>query len=260
MPAAILMVLMLAITFWVQPNAMSSFGVQLLLEASVPIAFAALAQMMFLLGGDIDLGTGYAVGLVNVIAATTLVDHTALGAVALLGFIASYALMAAIVELMRVSSVVVTMGSSFLWLGLSLALLDRPGGSTPDWLTWVTATNVGVIPLPVYFLVAAALIGVWILRGFKSSIKLRAFGGSPKIYRELGYSPLKARATLYSIAATLIVVAGLLITASTGAGNANVATTYTLASVAAVVVGGATSAADASRPWARSWRLSVCRW
>lgn len=239
LPAAILMVAMLALAFWLQPRALSSFGLNLLLSASIPLAFAVLAQMLFLLGGDIDLSLGFAVGLANVIAATYLVDAPVVAAVGLLGVVAGYVALALLVEIVGVSSIVATLGASFVWLGAGLMIRETPGGASPDWLRALTTVKLWPLPLPVYYLVGALIIGIILTSVWSYSVKLRALGNNKKIYVSLGYSPLAARMTIYALAGMLAVVAGLLVTATTGAGNVNVAAGYTLSTVAAVVVGGA---------------------
>lgn len=248
LPAALLMLGMFALAFYLQPNAMSTFGLNLLLQASAPLAFAVLAQMLFLLGGDIDLGVGFAVGLANVIAATYLVDAPAIGVLGLVAIVAGYVVLALIVELLSVSSIVVTLGASFVWLGIGLMIRETPGGSAPDWLRALTSFRLWPLPLVVYLLIAATLIGMWLSHGWNYSSRLRALGNNKKTYISLGYSAVVGRVTLYAVSGVLAVTSGLLITSFTGAGNVNVAASYTLSTVAAVVVGGASFAGGVVSP------------
>lgn len=233
------MLTMFALAIWQQPNAFSTFGLELLLQASLPLAFAVMAQMLFLLGGDIDLGLGFAIGLVNVLAATYLVDAPAIGVCALGLVIGGYVTLALIVELLGVSSVVATLGASFVWLGTGLIIRETPGGQSPAWLTALANTKLWPLPLGCYVLVAVALIGLWICRGWGYSIRLRALGHNRRIFVSLGFSALAGRITIYALAGMFAVLSGLLLTATTGAGNVHVASSFTLATVAAVVVGGA---------------------
>jgi ribose transport system ATP-binding protein len=242
LPAAILLIAMLGLAFYLQPRAFSTFGLNLLLSASIPLAFAVLAQMLFLLGGDIDLSIGFAVGLVNVVAATYMVDAPLVATLALCAIVAGYIALALLVELVGVSSIVATLGASFVWLGIGLMIRETPGGSSPDWLRLMTSLKLWPLPLPTYYLIGAIVIGVLLTRTWSYSTKLRALGNNKKMYVSLGYSPLAGRVTLYALAGILCVVSGLLVTATTGAGNINVAAGYTLSTVAAVVVGGASFA------------------
>src|SRR5947209_7285078 len=75
--------LILTIVFWLRPNVASYNGLRLLLNLSPVLVFAALAQMFVMTAGDIDLGIGPYVGLVNCIVAGVLSDRPVL-AIALL--------------------------------------------------------------------------------------------------------------------------------------------------------------------------------
>lgn len=248
LPAAVLMLAMFTMAFTLQPRAFSTFGLELLLQASVPLAFAVMAQMLFLLGGDIDLGLGFAIGLANVLAATYLVDAPMIGLLALAGLIAGYALLAVIVEVLGVSSVVATLGASFVWLGVGLMVRETPGGVSPAWLSELTRIRLWPLPLACYVLFGVALLGLWLAKGWGYSIRLRALGHNRRTYVALGYSALAGRVAIYTLAGLFAVVAGLLITGTTGAGNVNVAAGFTLATVAAVVVGGASFAGGLVSP------------
>ncbi|QLH13017.1 ATP-binding cassette domain-containing protein [Paracoccus pantotrophus] len=248
LPAAVLMLVMFGMAFALQPRTLSTFGLELLLQASIPLAFAVIAQMLFLLGGDIDLGLGFAIGLANVLAATYLVDAPVIGILALAAVIGGYVILAVIVEVLGVSSVVATLGASFVWLGIGLMIRETPGGSSPQWLSGLTQIKLSPLPFACYVLVAVALLGLWISRGWGYSIRLRALGHNRRTYLALGYSALAGRVTLYALAGTFAVAAGLLITGTTGAGNINVAAGFTLSTVAAVVVGGASFAGGLVSP------------
>lgn len=52
----------------------------------------------------------------------------------LVGCVLSYAVLGALVETRAVSSLIATLGASFIWLGLGLFALPIPGGQVPDWL------------------------------------------------------------------------------------------------------------------------------
>ena len=51
--------------FMLQPRAMSYFGLNLMLQYAVPIAFATIAQMFIITVNDLDLSIGAFVGLVG---------------------------------------------------------------------------------------------------------------------------------------------------------------------------------------------------
>ena len=248
LPAAVLLVGMFLLAYAQQPRVLSSFGLELLLQASVPLAIAVLAQMFFILGGDIDLGLGFAVGLANVVAATYLVDNPALAVIGLAGVVGGYVLLAVIVEVLGVSSVVATLGASFVWLGIGLMLRETPGGSSPEWLSHLAKLKLWPLPFALYVIIAVALVGLWTAQHWRYAIRLRALGHNRRTYQALGYSPLKGRITLYALSGVAAVLSGLWITGATGAGNVNVASSFTLSTVTAVIVGGASFAGGLVSP------------
>src|SRR3954454_4118750 len=71
----------LAIVFWLRPNVATYNGLRLLLNLSPVLVFTALAQMFIMTAGDIDLGIGAYVGLIDCIVAGLLQDQPALAVV-----------------------------------------------------------------------------------------------------------------------------------------------------------------------------------
>src|SRR3954469_11090149 len=119
----IALALILAIVFWLRPNVASYNGLRLLLNLSPVLVFTALAQMFIMTAGDIDLGIGTFVGLVDCIVAGLLNDHPVLAVALLLACPIAYALMGALIHWRQLPSIVVTLGASFIWLGLALMVL-----------------------------------------------------------------------------------------------------------------------------------------
>ena len=104
---------------------------------AVPIALATIAQMCVMAVNDLDLGIGAYIGLVVCIAATWLHESPALGILALSATILVYMALGALIHLRNLPSIVVTLGMSFVWLGLAILVLPTPGGKSPDWLAWL---------------------------------------------------------------------------------------------------------------------------
>src|SRR5579863_1819064 len=119
---------------WLNPRAISYFGFTLMLNLAIPIALATMAQMFVIAGNELDLSIGTFVGFVGCVTATWLHDAPLLGALVLLGCIALYAALGALVYLRNLPSIVVTLGMSFVWQGLAILLLPKPGGKAPGWL------------------------------------------------------------------------------------------------------------------------------
>jgi ribose/xylose/arabinose/galactoside ABC-type transport system permease subunit len=237
LPAAALIVI-LGLIFGLQPQARSYFGLTLLFSFSIPLVFAAMAQMCIIAAGDIDLGIGPFISLVNCIAVTALSDRPLLGVLALIGCVAAYIVLGALVELRRLPSIVVTLGASFVWLGLAVLLLPAAGGTAPAWLPALLSITPPLVPLPLLVAVIVGAVAQYLFFQTSYGTVLRGIGGNAAAVKRAGWSLLRARTTLYAMAGACGVCAGLAITGLNTSGDANIGTQYTLISIAAVIVGG----------------------
>jgi ribose transport system permease protein len=235
---AITLAILLAAIFHTQPRTMSYFGLTLMMQYSVPIALATLAQMFVIAANDLDLSIGSFVGLVACIAGLYLKDQPLLGCALLLLSIAAYVAMGALIHLRSLPSIVVTLGMSFVWLGISVLLFPIPGGSSPAWLHGLMAFHVPFIPFPI---VAALVIALVVQLGLMHSsygVVLRGSGGNPRAVARAGWSLLKTKMVMYGLAGGFGVLAGLSLIGLTGAADAHIADRYTLYSIAGVILGG----------------------
>ena len=237
LPTVTLLIL-LAATAYLRPRAMSYFGFTLMLNLAVPIALATVAQVMFLATNDLDLSIGNFVGLVACIGATILPRSPLLGVVALAGCIAAYAALGALVQLRRLPSIVVTLGMSFVWLGLAILVLPVPGGTAPGWLTGFMGLKPPFVPLPILLAVGIAIAGWLVLMRSSYGTVLRGMGGAERAVVRAGWSPVAARATLYGLAGVFGVASGLALVGMTTSADANISGRYTLLSIAGAILGG----------------------
>jgi ribose/xylose/arabinose/galactoside ABC-type transport system permease subunit len=237
LPAAALAV-MLAAIFVLQPRAMSYNGMRLLLGFSLPLMFAAMAQMCVIAASDIDLGLGTYIGLVNSLSALLLAERPVLGAALLALCVLAYAAMGAFIQARRLPSIVVTLGASFVWLGLALLVLPTPGGASPAWLAALVRLKPPFVPLSIVAAVLLALAGHWLFMRSSYGVVLRGIGSTPRAVQRAGWSLLAARSVLYGLAGGFGLIAGLVLTGLNTTGDANFGAPYTLLSIAAVIVGG----------------------
>jgi ribose transport system permease protein len=237
LPGLSLATLLIAI-FYLQPRAMSYVGLNLMLNLAVPIALATVAQMCVITVNDLDLSIGAYVGFVACVAATILQDTPLLGVAALIGGILIYALLGAVIHLRNLPSIVVTLGMSFVWLGLSVLILPTPGGQAPAWVRSLMTLKPAYIPFPI---IAAAVIAIVVhvalMRTSYGSI-LRGSGGNPKAIGRAGWSLLKAKVSMFTMAGFFGMLAGLSLLGLTTSADANIAARYTLLSIAGVILGG----------------------
>ena len=235
---AIALLVMLAIIFSIRPAAMSYFGLHLLFKLSVPLVFAALAQMMVIMLGDIDLSNGAFVGLITCVTALYLGDAPAIAALCYIVLIAAYAGFGLLIHARQLPSIIVTLGMSFIWLGIAVILLPAPGGSAPAWLASFLSWQPPLMPLSIWLAALAALAGHLVISRSSYGVVLRGAGGNPRAVERAGWSVIGIRVAVYAAAGLLACLAGLTLTGLTTSGDANVAPAYTLLGVGAVILGG----------------------
>jgi ribose/xylose/arabinose/galactoside ABC-type transport system permease subunit len=217
---------------------MSYNSLRILLGYAPPLIFAAMAQLCIIAASDIDFGLGPFISLVNCIAATYLASAPLLAVVMLIACVLAYAGMGAFIQIRRLPAIVVTLGASFVWLGLAILLVPTPGGTSPEWLGSLVRLRPPFVPLPIVAAVAIGAFGYWLFDRTSYGVVLRGLGGAPDAVRRAGWSLLMARSVLYGLAGLFGVAAGLLLTGLISGGDANIGTSYTLLSVAAVIIGG----------------------
>jgi len=237
LPAASFIILLGAI-FYLQPRAMSYFGLNLMLQYAVPIALATIAQMFIIAINDLDLSIGPFVGLTATIGATIVATHPVLGVLALAACVAAYAALGALIYWRNLPSIVVTLGMSFVWLGIAVLILPTPGGTAPGAVKAIMGVKLPLVPFPI---VAAVVIGIVVhfalMRSAYGAV-LRGYGGNARAVGRAGWSQLKIKMVMFGAAGLFGVLAGLSLIGLTSAADAHIADRYTLYSIAGVILGG----------------------
>ncbi len=237
LPALSMTLILLAIAY-LNPRAISYFGFNLMLNLAIPIALATIAQMFILCVNDLDLSIGTFVSFVGCVTATWLRDAPLFGAFILIGCIGIYAALGALIYLRNLPSIVVTLGMSFVWQGLAILLLPRPGGKAPDWLLALMSFKVPHIPFPIVAAIVIALVvHVGLMRSSYGAI-LRGAGGNPIAIARAGWSILKIKVTMFALAGLFGVLSGMALIGITTSADANIGSGYTLLSIAGVILGG----------------------
>ncbi|BCG99174.1 ABC transporter permease [Mesorhizobium loti] len=235
---ALSLALVLAAIAWLNPRAISYFGFSLMLNLAIPIALATIAQMFVISGNELDLSIGTFVGFVGCVTATWLKDAPLIGVAILLGSIGVYALLGALIHLRNLPSIVVTLGMSFVWQGLAILVLPKPGGKAPDWLLAIMSFKPPLIPFPI---TAALLIGLVVHFGLMRTsygVILRGSGGNPAALKRAGWSLLRTKIVLFALAGLFGVLSGMALIGITTSADANIGNGYTLLSIAGVILGG----------------------
>ncbi len=229
---------LLAATFYLQPRAMSYFGVNLLFNLAVPIALATVAQMMIIMVNDIDLSLGAFVSLAACVTATLLHDAPLLGALVLLGLIVAYAGLGALIHAFELPAIVVTLGMSFVWSDIAVMVLPSPGGAAPEWIRAVMTVKPPLVPMAVVAAVLIATVTHFLIIRSGIGTVLRGVGGNATSIGRAGWSLIRLKALAYALAGLFGVLSGMTLVGLATAADANIALRYTLLSIAGVILGG----------------------
>ncbi len=242
MPA--LLIVFLAATVAIHP-AFDSFDAQSVAMAALPLACAAAAQAVVVISGGIDLSIGSVIAVANVLAASTM-KHASFGEALLLAvaILAAGAAIGAIngllVVLSRVPDVIVTLTTGFIWGGVALLILEKPGGGAPDaFLNLGTGTLVTEWLSNSLVLLVVSLAVVWIpVRRSKTGLRIYATGSDRIAAFRSGVNVELARVIAYVVGGLFSAVGGVGLTMTTGIGSPHAGVLYTLSGLAAVVIGG----------------------
>jgi ribose transport system permease protein len=239
---AILAVL-LAFTKLINPS-YGITGIQGLAISVLPLAFAAAAQAICVIGGGIDLSIGSMMAFTSVVAASQMKGQSEeLGVAIVVGVLLLGLLIGAInggvIVLTKVPDIVVTLAMAFVWGGAALLVLKTPAGGSAQWLKDLVLGSAGIEWIPKAALVLLVVVAVvWIpLRRSKLGLSIYAIGSNQLAAFRSGVSVGRTKIIAYGFTGLFSAMAGLSLTASTGIGNP-VPGPYTLMSVAAVVLGG----------------------
>jgi ribose transport system permease protein len=231
------------VTKLLQPN-YGAAGVQGLAISILPIAFAAVAQAIVVISGGIDLSVGPMMALASVTSAVLMNGQSELVAVpivigVLLLGLGVGAINGTLVVVTKVPDIVVTLATSFVWAGVALVILNTPGGAAAPWLMAIISGPLGNPWVPKALVVLAVIVAiVWLpLRRSIFGLALYAIGSYPLAAFRSGISIGRTKIAAYALTGFFSALGGLALTAIGGVG-APVPGSYTLQSVAAIVLGG----------------------
>ena len=211
----------------------------------VLLAIVAIAQTLVVLTAGIDLSVGMVMVLANCLASTIVDGSPLMTALGVMGVLFVGGLCGAINGLIviygRLQPIVTTIATGAVYYGVALALRRVPGGDVNSSLAdALTGQLPGGIPASLALLLGLVLV-VW-LPFRRSAVGRAAYAvGSSEIAAYMSGVPVqRAKFVAYTLSGLLASAAGLFLTFITYSGEASAAngSTYTLYSIAAVVLGG----------------------
>jgi ribose transport system permease protein len=227
------------------PAGLNANVAQTAANKGVLLAIMAMAQTLVVLTSGIDLSVGMVLVLSNCLASTIVVGSPLQVAFGVVGVLATGALCGAINAVIviygRLQPIVTTIATGAVYYGVALALRRVPGGDIDGTLgDALTGRLFGWLPASLVLLLALVLL-IWVPYR-RSEVGRAAYAiGSAEVAAYMSGVPIRrAKFMAYTLSGLLASIAGLFITCITSSGEASAANgnTYTLYSIAAVVLGG----------------------
>lgn len=232
------------VNFALQPNLFETRVLNGNLRTFLPLMIVTVGQTFVIVGGGIDLSVGAMVSLVTAVLVTNMAPDEPAGGIALIILLACGVGMAAGalngfgVAYLRLPPIVTTYATTFIFSGLALWILPRPGGSMPDALAraYRSATPLG-IPLGIW--IGLLLVAIWAFtRNTRYGHALFAVGGKAESAYATAVPVNRVRFSTYVIAGLMAALAALALTLGTSSGDPRIGDAMTLDSIVAVVLGG----------------------
>ena len=208
-------------------------------------ALAAMGQTLVVLTGGFDLSAGAVISLVNVTLASEmgmtadpmtmiLLSLAGLGIGGCVGLVNGV-----LVAFLRLQPIVVTLSTMFIVQGLTLLIMDKPGGFTPfEFSIFFTGDVItGVLPAPILVIVIAIVL--WrLVAGSRLGTAIYAIGSDESAAAAAGVRVRLSKMMAYVLAGMCYGAAGVFFTAQIGAGDPLVGRPMLLPMFAAIVIGG----------------------
>ncbi len=261
MPADILILAVLTVVIFVamglllNRSFLNFYNFQSLMFSAPELGLLAIAMMLSMLPGGIDLSIVAIANLAAVIAALFFKHLAAMAGVgvdalgpeyvlagiglALAVGAAAGAINGLLIVKLRVTPILATIGTSQLFLGFSLVLTGGPAiqGFPAGW-TWFGNATVLAIPVPMLILVAALVLVAFALRRATGGVSLKFIGTSQRAAFFTGIRTDRFVFLTFVACAMIASIAGILISARTNAARADYGSSYLLVSVLVAVLGG----------------------
>lgn len=241
--ALLLLIIALGVNFTLQPNLFQPRVLAGNLRIFLPLMILTAGQAVVIMAGGIDLSVGAMVSLVNAVLITLITPEATTGDILLglaigcgVGMLAG-ALNGFGAVFLRLQPIVTTYATSFMFAGLALYILPRPGGSLPRVLLDLYRSLPLGIPLVIYIIAAILLIwGIFSMTRYTRF--LFAVGGDDEAAYATGVPVNWIRFSTYVVAGLAAALAAFALTLSTGTGDPLIGASMTLDSIVAVVLGG----------------------
>lgn len=242
---ALLIVIVVGVTSLHNSDFLSASSIQQLLSGAALIALLGVGETLVIVTRNYDLSVGSVLGLSAYVVGDMFAFHHI---PVWLGFVIGIAVGLAcgavngfIVAMLRVPSLVVTLGMLYVVRGIDGVLVNGVqinSSQIPTAFTWVGYQNLAGIPWLAIIVIVVVAVAGYAMRSYRAARDLYAIGSNPEAAALAGI-PIQRRVfSAFLISGALAGAAGALFLAQHTQINDSGGLGYELTVVAAVVVGG----------------------
>jgi ribose transport system ATP-binding protein len=224
---------------------LTSFNLNNLLLLTMPLALVSLGQTCALLVGGFDVSVAGLMTFCVVVASYTMTFETS-GLALIPGGLVLVAVgvtvgifNAVLIRVLKLPSIIATLGTLSILAGASLLLRDHPEGPISSGAVSGLTTSVGFVPIAFGAVVVLAVLGDVLLYRTRTGLALRAVGLDETSSRRLGMGTGRAILLAFVICSVMASLAGLFLAAQVQIGSPILDINFTLESIACAVLGGA---------------------
>ena len=250
LPLVLMAVLILAVGAYAtvrQDAFLTSFNLNNLLLLAMPLALVTLGQTCALLVGGFDVSVAALMTFCVVVASYTMAYDKSGWALVPGGLVlvaiglGTGIFNAVIIRVLKLPSIIATLGTFSILEGASLLLRDHPEGPiSSDAITGLTK-GVSFVPIAFVVVVILAVLGdVWLYRT-RTGLAVRAVGLDETSSRRLGMATGRIVFLAFVMCSVMASLAGFYLAAQVQIGSPLIGN-YALESIAAAVLGGASLA------------------
>lgn len=226
--------------FYVSPRSLSN-----MMMLAATLALVGYGQQFLMLVSGIDLSVGPTMGLLQVVASFFILSDAGLGS-HMTGWVLILAVAVGIgftnwllVEGLRLHPMVATLATFMAVQAFSLLLRPVPAGMLDSTVMGALNTKVGIVPVTFIAAVVLALVMEFFLYRRELGLSMRGLGSRQESARTAGIRPVYTRLIAYVGCSIFAAFAAITMFAQVGIGDPRAGLSYTLGSIAAVVIGGA---------------------
>lgn len=239
----ILALLVVSVAFYVVSYLTSSASFTAILHISSFMALAAMGQTLVFLIAGIDLSVASLLSASGILLCAFL-DKSIPFALSILLVIAASALVGVLnglgISFLKIPPLVMTVAMQYILRGAVLVSTNgKPIAISTDGLrNWVNQGVIGPITGGILTMLLCCAIVMWLLYKTKFGREIFFLGSSPKVGLMSGISNSGITIKVYTLAAALTGLTGIMLVGYTGTAAVRIGDSYLLPSIAAVLLGG----------------------